>query len=83
MLICQLYPLWLGCTWPLRIISFASGQIVAEGTPEEVAQVQESHTGRFLEPRLSKHSHASVPADQEKALKDSSQDITDLKVISI
>jgi excinuclease ABC subunit A len=24
------------------------GEIVAQGTPEEVARVQESHTGRFL-----------------------------------
>ena len=28
------------------------GQIVAEGTPEDVAQVAESHTGRFLAPLL-------------------------------
>ena len=28
------------------------GMIVAEGTPEEVAQVPESHTGRFLAPLL-------------------------------
>ncbi len=30
----------------------AGGQIVAEGTPEEVAQVDASHTGRFLRPLL-------------------------------
>lgn len=29
------------------------GAIVAEGTPEEVARVPESHTGRFLAPLLS------------------------------
>ena len=28
------------------------GRIVAEGTPEEVAQNPESHTGRALAPRL-------------------------------
>ncbi len=28
------------------------GQIVAEGTPEQVAQVEASHTGRFLRPLL-------------------------------
>ena len=31
----------------------AGGQVVAEGTPEEVAQVDASHTGRFLRPLLS------------------------------
>lgn len=30
----------------------AGGNIVVEGTPEEVAACAESHTGRFLEPRL-------------------------------
>ncbi|WP_392337244.1 excinuclease ABC subunit UvrA [Loktanella salsilacus] len=28
------------------------GRIVAEGTPEEVAEVEESHTGRYLKPML-------------------------------
>ena len=28
------------------------GQIIAQGTPEEVAEVTESHTGRFLKPML-------------------------------
>jgi excinuclease ABC subunit A len=28
------------------------GAIVAEGTPEQVAKVPESHTGRFLAPML-------------------------------
>jgi len=31
------------------------GQIVAAGTPEEVAQVEASHTGRFLRARLAKN----------------------------
>ncbi|MEA3190096.1 MAG: excinuclease subunit [Thermoplasmata archaeon] len=30
----------------------AGGRIVAEGTPEEIAQVEASHTGRFLKPLL-------------------------------
>jgi len=30
------------------------GRIVAEGTPEDVAEVEESHTGRFLRPMLVK-----------------------------
>ena len=28
------------------------GEIIAEGTPEEVAKVKGSHTGRFLKPML-------------------------------
>ena len=28
------------------------GQIVAEGTPEEVAECERSHTGRYLKPML-------------------------------
>jgi len=28
------------------------GQIIAQGTPEEVAEVEASHTGRFLKPML-------------------------------
>jgi len=31
----------------------AGGEIIATGTPEEVAQVQESYTARFLAPRIS------------------------------
>jgi excinuclease ABC subunit A len=30
----------------------AGGQVIAEGTPEEVAQVEASHTGQFLRPLL-------------------------------
>ena len=30
----------------------AGGQIVATGTPEEVAQVRESYTGQYLKPYL-------------------------------
>lgn len=38
------------------------GQIVAEGTPEEVAAVEASYTGRFLRPVLNGH---GVPAAME------------------
>ena len=30
------------------------GQIIAEGTPEEVAENPASHTGRYLKPMLTK-----------------------------
>ena len=30
------------------------GRIIAEGTPEEVAKMKHSHTGRFLKPLLAK-----------------------------
>jgi excinuclease ABC subunit A len=35
------------------------GQIVAEGTPEQIAEVAESHTGRYLKPMLEKRSIAA------------------------
>ncbi len=37
----------------------AGGRIVAEGTPEEVAKVSESHTGQFLKGRLTGQGEAS------------------------
>ena len=37
----------------------AGGRIVAEGTPEKVAKVSESHTGQFLKGRLSDQGEAS------------------------
>jgi excinuclease ABC subunit A len=52
----------------------AGGRIVAEGTPEEVAKVEESHTGRFLKGRLSKvagshvHDSKSGVSKKQKAL---------------
>jgi excinuclease ABC subunit A len=30
------------------------GQVVAEGTPEDVAEVEASHTGRYLKPLLAR-----------------------------
>ena len=41
------------------------GRIVAEGTPEEVAQVEASHTGRYLAPML-KGREAAAPAAKGK-----------------
>lgn len=38
------------------------GQIVAEGTPEDVVKVKKSHTGQFLKPLLSKPKTAKKPA---------------------
>jgi excinuclease ABC subunit A len=37
------------------------GYIVAEGTPEEVAQLAESHTGRFLRGTLDQHAGITKP----------------------
>ncbi|MFM6989479.1 MAG: hypothetical protein ACKOXG_12580, partial [Arenimonas sp.] len=34
------------------------GQIIAQGTPEQVAEMPESHTGRFLKPLLKKKKRA-------------------------
>jgi excinuclease ABC subunit A len=39
------------------------GLMIAEGTPEHVAQVEESHTGQFLRELLAKASSASVRLD--------------------
>ncbi|MGQ0504815.1 MAG: excinuclease ABC subunit UvrA, partial [Myxococcaceae bacterium] len=36
------------------------GQLLATGTPEEVAEVAESHTGRYLKHVLEKHRKARV-----------------------
>jgi len=39
----------------------AGGRVVAQGTPEQVAEVEASHTGRYLRPLLQ-------PAGREEAL---------------
>ena len=41
------------------------GRIVVHGTPEAVAQVEESHTGRFLAPYLSTSTQSQRRASQE------------------
>ncbi len=38
----------------------AGGEIVAEGTPEQVAQNPRSHTGRFLAGVVGKREHEEV-----------------------
>jgi excinuclease ABC subunit A len=35
------------------------GQLVAFGTPEDLARAENSYTGRFLLPILEKHAHRS------------------------
>jgi excinuclease ABC subunit A len=37
------------------------GTVVAEGTPEDVATITESHTGRFLKEILAGRSRVSAP----------------------
>jgi len=36
------------------------GQVVAEGTPEQVAEVQESYTGKYLKPMLAARSKVAA-----------------------
>jgi excinuclease ABC subunit A len=38
------------------------GRVIAEGTPEQVARVSASHTGRFLAPVLSGRAHLPLPS---------------------
>ncbi|MDW5378410.1 excinuclease ABC subunit UvrA [Halomonas sp. HP20-15] len=40
------------------------GRIIAEGTPEQVAEREDSHTGRFLKPLLRQQTQASVAESQ-------------------
>jgi excinuclease ABC subunit A len=42
------------------------GRIVAQGTPEEIADNPESHTGRFLKPILARHAPVAVPKTKRK-----------------
>jgi excinuclease ABC subunit A len=37
----------------------AGGEVIATGTPEEVADVEESYTGRYLRPLLERQSVAA------------------------
>ena len=44
------------------------GQLVAQGTPEDVAKVKASHTGRYLAEALKRHSARSqAQAPKQKA----------------
>jgi len=47
----------------------AGGQIIAAGTPEEVAEVPKSHTGSFLKPRLSKQTGSKAMIAEEETVK--------------
>jgi excinuclease ABC subunit A len=47
----------------------AGGRIVAAGTPEEVAEVEDSHTGRFLKGRLPGRASKVVGASGKEAVK--------------
>jgi excinuclease ABC subunit A len=38
----------------------AGGRVVAQGTPEEIAEAPDSHTGRYLQPLLSATQEALV-----------------------
>jgi len=43
------------------------GRIIAEGTPEQVAKMEVSHTGRFLKPLLERAAPASHKGDKKAA----------------
>ena len=40
----------------------AGGYVVATGSPEQIAEIEENHTGRFLRPVLRQNGEAIVPA---------------------
>ena len=44
------------------------GRIVAAGTPEDIAAVPESHTGRFLGPILARHAAVAAPKRKKRAI---------------
>jgi excinuclease ABC subunit A len=46
----------------------AGGEIVAVGTPEEVAQVRASYTGQFLRPLLARQQQQQQPAAKKRAV---------------
>jgi excinuclease ABC subunit A len=43
------------------------GEIVAQGTPEDVVKVARSYTGRYLKPLLKAHSKEKTPAKKLRA----------------
>lgn len=49
------------------------GEIIAEGTPEQVAEVKESHTGRFLKPVLTEDKKSGKGDRKRKASKTSTK----------
>jgi excinuclease ABC subunit A len=48
------------------------GRVIAEGTPEDVAQVDESHTGRFLAPVLARSARTPSRATGSRVTKQAS-----------
>ncbi|MBC7431457.1 MAG: excinuclease ABC subunit UvrA [Rubritepida sp.] len=44
------------------------GRIVSAGTPEDIAAVPESHTGRFLGPILARHAAVAAPKRKKRAV---------------
>jgi excinuclease ABC subunit A len=51
----------------------AGGRIIAAGTPEEVAEVKESYTGRFLKGRLLERASEVITASKKEAVKAASK----------
>lgn len=49
------------------------GRIVAAGTPEEVVEISESHTGRFLKPKLFENNRSEVKSSGKRPLKSKTQ----------
>lgn len=45
------------------------GQIVATGTPEEVAEISRSHTGMFLKPKLSERAVSAIQPSEKRRSK--------------
>ncbi|ATJ84396.1 excinuclease ABC subunit UvrA [Halomonas beimenensis] len=43
------------------------GRIIAEGTPEQIARQEISHTGRFLKPLLERQAHSAEPTPRTPA----------------
>ena len=49
------------------------GRIVAKGTPEEVAEISESHTGMFLEPKLYGRTESTIQSSGNRPSKSKMQ----------
>ncbi|HYJ74060.1 MAG TPA: ATP-binding cassette domain-containing protein, partial [Kineosporiaceae bacterium] len=44
------------------------GKVIAEGTPEQVARIEASHTGRFLAPVLQGRAHLPLPSRRRRTI---------------
>lgn len=49
------------------------GRIVAAGTPEEVAEISESHTGMFLMPKLFERTESAIQSSRKRSTKSKMQ----------